>query len=84
MPRPSKYPPELIERGVRLALESERHPTDIASRDRSDRVWRTRSQLELAIVEYIAWFNDTRLHENLDDPGWLKHRLKRPRRPTKN
>jgi len=33
----------------------------------NDRVWRTRSQLELAIVEYIAWFNDSRLHENLDD-----------------
>ena len=32
-----------------------------------DRVWRTRSQLELAIVEYISWFNDSRLHENLDD-----------------
>ena len=23
----------------------------------ADRVWRTRSQLELAIVEYISWFN---------------------------
>ena len=33
----------------------------------ADRVWRTRSQLELAIVEYIAWFNNTRLHENLGD-----------------
>lgn len=33
----------------------------------ADRVWQTRSQLELAIVEYIAWFNDSRLHENLDD-----------------
>ncbi len=33
----------------------------------ADRVWRTRSQLELAIVEYIAWLNNTRLHENLDD-----------------
>lgn len=33
----------------------------------NDRVWRTRSQLELAIVEYISWFNDSRLHENLDD-----------------
>jgi hypothetical protein len=33
----------------------------------ADRVWRTRSQLELAIVEYISWFNDSRLHENLDD-----------------
>jgi putative transposase len=33
----------------------------------ADRVWSTRSQLELAIVEYIAWFNDSRLHENLND-----------------
>jgi putative transposase len=33
----------------------------------SDRVWRTRSQLELAIVEYVGWFNHARLHENLDD-----------------
>jgi putative transposase len=33
----------------------------------ADRVWRTRSQMELAIVEYISWFNNSRLHENLDD-----------------
>jgi putative transposase len=33
----------------------------------ADRVWRTRSQLELAIVEYISWFNDSRLHESLSD-----------------
>ena len=33
----------------------------------ADRVWRTRSQLELAIVEYLAWFNHERLHEALDD-----------------
>ena len=33
----------------------------------ADRVWRTRSQLELAVVEYISWFNDSRLHENLGD-----------------
>jgi putative transposase len=26
----------------------------------ADRVWRTRSQLELAIVEYIGWYNATR------------------------
>ena len=32
-----------------------------------DRVWRTRSQLELAVVEYIAWFNHDRLHESLGD-----------------
>jgi putative transposase len=31
-----------------------------------DRVWRTRSQLELAIVEYVAWFNNERLHSSLD------------------
>jgi transposase InsO family protein len=33
----------------------------------ADRVWRTRSQLELAIVEYVAWFNNDRLHESLGD-----------------
>jgi putative transposase len=33
----------------------------------ADRVWRTRSQLELAIVEYVAWFNTTRLHESVGD-----------------
>jgi putative transposase len=31
----------------------------------SDRVWRTRSQLELAVVEYIGWFNNDRLHSAL-------------------
>ncbi len=29
----------------------------------ADRVWRTRTQLELAIVEWVAWFNNDRLHE---------------------
>ena len=33
----------------------------------ADRVWRTRSQLELAIVEYVGWFNHARLHESLGD-----------------
>ena len=33
----------------------------------SDRVWRSRSQLELATVEYIGWFNHQRLHESLGD-----------------
>jgi putative transposase len=32
-----------------------------------DRVWQTRSQLELAIVEYVGWFNTRRLHESLND-----------------
>jgi putative transposase len=31
----------------------------------TDRVWRTRTQLELAIVEYVAWFIDSRLHQAL-------------------
>ncbi len=33
----------------------------------ADRVWRTRSQLELAVVEYLGWFNHGRLHESLGD-----------------
>jgi transposase InsO family protein len=33
----------------------------------ADRVWRTRSQLELAIVEWVSWFNNDRLHSALDD-----------------
>src|SRR5438874_13644312 len=33
----------------------------------ADRVWRSRSQLELAVVEYVGWFNNARLHESLGD-----------------
>jgi putative transposase len=33
----------------------------------ADRVWRTRSQLEFAVVEYVGWFNHDRLHESLGD-----------------
>jgi transposase InsO family protein len=33
----------------------------------ADRVWRTRAQLELAVVEYISWFNHDRLHQSLGD-----------------
>jgi putative transposase len=33
----------------------------------ADRVWRSRAQLELATVEYVAWFNHDRLHESLGD-----------------
>jgi transposase InsO family protein len=33
----------------------------------ADRVWRTRTQIELAVVEYLGWFNTTRLHEALGD-----------------
>ncbi len=33
----------------------------------ADRAWRSRSQLELAIVVYVGWFNTSRLHESLGD-----------------
>jgi putative transposase len=33
----------------------------------ADRVWRSRTQLELAVVEYVGWFNHDRLHEALGD-----------------
>ena len=31
----------------------------------TDRIWKTRTQLELAIVEYVGWFNEARLHQAL-------------------
>ncbi len=33
----------------------------------ADRVWQSYSQLELAIVEWVGWFNHARLHEALGD-----------------
>ena len=33
----------------------------------SDRVWRSRTELELATVEWVAWFNTVRLHSALGD-----------------
>ena len=33
----------------------------------ADRVWRSRGQLELAIVAYVGWFNHQRLHSALAD-----------------
>jgi putative transposase len=33
----------------------------------ADRVWRTRSQLELSTVEWAGWYNHDRLHEALGD-----------------
>jgi transposase InsO family protein len=32
-----------------------------------DRVWRSRGQMELAILEYVHWFNHDRLRESLGD-----------------
>ncbi len=50
----------------------------------ADRVWRTRSQPELAVVEYISWFNDSRLHENLADrpPREIEELYAAKSRPT--
>jgi transposase InsO family protein len=46
----------------------------------ADRVWRTRSQLELAVVEYLGWFNSSRLHQGLGDvPPTEFEALSRPR-----
>ena len=48
-----------------------------------DRVWRTRSQLELAVVEYVGWNNAARLHENLGDiPPLESEQLHAPREAT--
>jgi putative transposase len=33
----------------------------------ADRVWQTRTQLELTIVGWVSWFNHDRLHESLGD-----------------
>jgi transposase InsO family protein len=33
----------------------------------ADRPWRTRSELELSIVEWVGWYNHQRLHSRLDD-----------------
>ena len=49
----------------------------------ADRVWRTRSQLELAVVEYVGWFNNARLHESLGDiPPVEFEQLHAPREAT--
>ena len=33
----------------------------------ADRVWRTQEQAELAIVEWVSWYNHARLHSSLGD-----------------
>jgi putative transposase len=33
----------------------------------ADRIWRTQSQLEPAVVKYLGWLNHSRPHESLGD-----------------
>jgi putative transposase len=49
----------------------------------SDRVWRSRAHLELAVVEYIGWFNHARLHSALGylTPAEVEQRP-RPKSPS--
>jgi putative transposase len=46
----------------------------------ADRVWRTRNQLELALVEYIGWYNAARLHESLGDIPPLEYEQQQAKR----
>ncbi len=47
----------------------------------ADRVWQSRSQLELAVVEWISWFNNDRLHESLGDIPPVEFEALREDRP---
>jgi putative transposase len=49
----------------------------------ADRVWRSRSQLELAIVEYVSWFNTHRIHSDLGDVPPAEYEQQHPdQQPT--
>jgi len=49
----------------------------------ADRVWRSRAQLELAVVEYVGWYNAARLHESLGDIPPLEYEQQHAdRQPT--
>lgn len=48
----------------------------------SDRVWRTRAELELATVEWVAWFNTVRLHSSLGDIPPSEHEALHAPNPT--
>jgi putative transposase len=39
----------------------------------ADRVWRSHAQLELASVDYVAWFNTRRLHSSLGNIPPVEH-----------
>jgi putative transposase len=44
----------------------------------TDRIWRSRSQLELGVVTYLSWFNNDRLHESLGDIPPVEFELAAP------
>jgi putative transposase len=46
----------------------------------ADRVWRSRTQLELAVVEYIGWYNGARLHASLGDIPPIEYEHQHARR----
>jgi transposase InsO family protein len=48
----------------------------------ADRVRRTRSQLELAVVEYIGWINTSRLHSALGYPARAEHEARERAEPV--
>ena len=48
-------------------VRSASKPDRVAAEQIADRIWQTRSQLELAVVEYLGWFNTARLHQALGD-----------------
>jgi len=39
----------------------------------SDRAWRTNTQLELATVDYVSWFNHRRLHSSIGYRPPIEH-----------
>ncbi len=54
-----------------------------------DRVWRSTTQLELAIVEWVAWFNTRRLHSSIanrppveHEAAWRARLASQPTAPT--
>ena len=74
---PIDYTQELTDHGVLASVGSVGDAYDNAMAESfvdsfkteliAERSWRSRTQLELAVVEYIAWFNNDRLHESLGD-----------------
>jgi hypothetical protein len=63
-----------------MALRLGSHDTTFKTELIADRVWRTRSQLELAVVEYLGWFNTDRIHQALGDVPPAEFEALSPRR----